>query len=262
MSDLSDSMAQSWRLIPYWDGPGHIQMTMDDWLLRQFVQGLGKPTLRFYGWQPAAISLGYFQKSYPEHWPTLTWEDQLLSIVRRPSGGRAVLHQGSLTYAVICDQGQGKRWQAYERICQFLIAGWQQLGIPLQYGTAQRGYIHNASCFNTATAADLVALDGSKLIGSAQRQCGHAILQHGSMVLNSDRLLFEQVFQQLAPWKKTLSDRLGEISLPEILTVLTEKACQCFDINLITQPLTPEEWQSIYQHQNRLELPPSKSSYL
>ena len=92
MSDLSDSLAQSWRLIPYWDGPGHIQMTMDDWLLRQFVQGLGKPTLRFYGWQPAAISLGYFQKSYPEHWPTLTWEDQLLSIVRRPSGGRAVLH--------------------------------------------------------------------------------------------------------------------------------------------------------------------------
>ncbi|MFM8294242.1 MAG: biotin/lipoate A/B protein ligase family protein [Microcystaceae cyanobacterium] len=234
-----------WRSLPYLDASGAVQMAIDDWLFRQLAQGKTLPTLRFYGWTPAAISLGRFQKTYPEHWANLTWQGQPLELVTRPSGGRAVLHQGTLTYAIICERGSGKRWETYHRFCDALRLGWQRLGISLQYGTAQRGYIGNTSCFNTATAADLVALDGSKLIGSAQRLSHRALLQHGSMVLSSDRHLFATVFEQSAPWTQTLGERLGAWQLNEIISVLTQAIAESFGVTLIEKPLSDQDWQAI-----------------
>ena len=75
----------------------------------------------------------------------------------------------------------GSRRQTYEDICQFLITGWQTLGVTLTYGQAQRGYGRTPNCFATATAADLVTSEGIKLIGSAQRRDRNTALQHGSM---------------------------------------------------------------------------------
>ncbi len=76
-------------------------MAIDAWLLEQHDLGKHPPTLRFYTWEPAAISLGYHQRRWPQYWQGLTGQGQPLDMVRRPSGGRAVLHQGDLTYAVI-----------------------------------------------------------------------------------------------------------------------------------------------------------------
>ncbi|MGP1374352.1 MAG: lipoyl protein ligase domain-containing protein, partial [Almyronema sp.] len=143
-------------------------MAIDRWLLDQHCQGRLPSVLRFYRWQPAAISLGYHQRHYPPHWLNLSWQGQPLSLVRRPSGGRAVLHQGDLTYAVITSAFSGQRQQVYQQVCQFLVQGWRSLGFSLVYGTAGRGYIHNPGCFTTSTAADLTLAHGAKLIGSAQ----------------------------------------------------------------------------------------------
>ncbi|MGB3204024.1 MAG: biotin/lipoate A/B protein ligase family protein, partial [Crinalium sp.] len=183
-----------WRLIPLIEASGSIQMAIDEWLLEQHRLGTHPPTLRFYTWHPSAISLGYHQRQYPEFWENLTWQGTKLDLVRRPTGGRAVLHQGDLTYAVITSGFKGTRLQVYEQICEFLIQGWKELGLELHYGSAGRGYIHNPNCFGTATGADLVLADGSKFIGSAQLRRGNAILQHGSMRLTQDTTLFSQVF--------------------------------------------------------------------
>lgn len=173
-------------------------MAIDQWLLEEHRQGKHPPTLRFYTWLPVAISLGYHQRRYPEFWQTLTWQGKAVDLVRRPSGGRAVLHQGDLTYAVVTSGLSGNRIQDYQTICEFLIRGWRSLGVELGFGNAGRGYIHsyvhNPNCFGTATVADLVLADGTKLIGSAQLRRDQAILQHGSMRLTPDRGLFEQVF--------------------------------------------------------------------
>jgi len=235
-----------WRLIPQIEASGYLQMAIDEWLLEQHRLGTHPPTLRFYTWHPSAISLGYHQRQYPEFWDNLTWQGTKLDLVRRPTGGRAVLHQGDLTYAVIASGLQGTRLQVYEQICKFLIQGWKELGLELHYGSAGRGYIHNPNCFGTATGADLVLADASKFIGSAQLRRDKAILQHGSMRLTQDTTLFSQVFETevTQPIKLPLSQQ-GNALIEIIENTLIAAASSCFNMNLVVQPLSEQEWNLI-----------------
>jgi lipoate-protein ligase A len=213
-------------------------MAIDLWLLEQHRQGASPPSLRFYTWSPPAISLGYHQHRYPEFWQHLTWQGMPVDLVRRPTGGRAVLHQGDLTYAVVTSGLNGSRLQVYETICEFLLQGWRRLGLDLHYGTAGRGYIHQPNCFGTATGADLVLADGTKFIGSAQLRRGNAILQHGSMRLTPDADLFDRVFGTVSSSVPRI-----EIAIDTIVDTLAEAAASCFDLQLVIQPLSEAEWQ-------------------
>lgn len=226
-------------------------MAIDEWLLDQHRLGLHPPTLRFYTWSPVAISLGYHQRHYPAAWQQLQWHHQPVDLVRRPTGGRAVLHQGDLTYAVIASGLPQNRLQAYQFLCQFLIEGWRSLGVDLHYGSAGRGYIHNPNCFGTATGADLVLPNGAKLIGSAQLRRAGTVLQHGSIRLNPDPGLFQQVFQvQMTPLNLPLPP---EAQIQTVVSALRAAAEQQFQQEIVEQPLTPPEWESLQQ---RIKLPP------
>lgn len=221
-------------------------MAIDRWLLEQHQRGLHPSTLRFYTWSPPAISLGYHQSHYPEHWQHLAWKGTPIDLVRRPTGGRAVLHQGDLTYAVVTSGLSGSRIQVYQQLCEFLIQGWRSLGVELHYGLAGRGYIHSPNCFGTATGADLVLADGTKLIGSAQLKRGPAILQHGSMRLQPDAALFTQVFE--AETFEAIALPLaqqGEVLIHAIIEALITALERCFGIDLSLQPLSPAEWRQI-----------------
>ncbi|MDZ8056023.1 MAG: biotin/lipoate A/B protein ligase family protein [Aulosira sp. ZfuVER01] len=234
--------SKQWRLIPLLEAAGNEQMAIDRWLLAQHQSEKHPPTLRFYTWSPAAISLGYHQRQYPEFWQHLIWQGQKLDVVRRPTGGRAVLHQGDLTYTVVTSGLNGNRLQAYQKICEFLIQGWRSLGVELHYGTAGRGYIHNPNCFGTATGADLVLPNGAKLIGSAQLRRAGAILQHGSIRLNQDAELFTQVFGTESWTNVQLPQGL---SVEIIMTALMAAASYCFEMELVVQPLSSSEWEEI-----------------
>lgn len=216
-------------------------MAIDEWLLKQHLSG-HPPSLRFYTWSPSAISLGYHQRKYPEDWQNLIWENEQIDLVHRPTGGRAVLHHGDLTYAVVASSFPGSRMEAYKNICEFLIQGWRNLGIELDYGTAGRGYINNPNCFGTATGADLVTVNGNKLIGSAQLRRGDAILQHGSMRLKPDAELFKKVFGE------ELLDRvvIGEdLEIERIISVLVDAAKDCFGVEFEEKALSDGEWEEI-----------------
>jgi lipoate---protein ligase len=233
-----------WRLIPAIETTGEIQMAIDSWLLQQHILGNTPPTLRFYTWSNPTISLGYHQQHYPEHWTNLTWQNRSVDLIKRPTGGRGVLHQGDLTYAIIGSGFVGKRAEVYRKICQFLIDGWRSLGIDLSYGTAGRGYIHNPNCFGTATSADLVCEDGYKLIGSAQLIKDGAILQHGSMRLNPDRELFDRVFsEQINPPPQAIS----QLESSMIINALIDAAQKHFNVNFEIQPLSDREWSEIIE---------------
>lgn len=234
-----------WRLIPPLRVAGAVQMALDAWLFEQHGQGTHPPTLRFYTWNPPAISLGYHQRQFPADWQTLSWAGQPLQLVRRPTGGRAVLHHGDLTYAVITSGLSTNRQQAYHQICEFLIQGWRSLGLELSYGTAGRGYIHTPNCFGTATAADLVLADGAKFIGSAQFRRGNVILQHGSMRLQQSPALFQTVFAT-DPQLPQLPPSLQTGDLPErAIAHLVKAATLCFNAEFELQPLSSEEWQIV-----------------
>lgn len=220
-------------------------MAIDAWLLDQHLRDRQPSILRFYGWDPIALSLGYHQRQYPAHWQDLVWKGTPIGLVRRPTGGRAVLHQGDLTYAVVTSDLQGTRMQVYEQICEFLILGWRSLGVELVYGQAGRGYIHNPNCFGTATGADLVMGDGAKLVGSAQLRRGRAVLQHGSMQLQPDADLFYQVFG-VRPVLPRLSLAVqGQPLVERVMDTLIQTAEGCFAVKFWVEPLSEEEWRQI-----------------
>lgn len=220
-------------------------MAIDRWLVEQHAAGLHPSTLRFYTWSPTAISLGYHQHKYPATWQHLVWQGQSVDLVRRPTGGRAVLHQGDLTYAVITSSLTRSRAQAYQHICQFLIRGWRSLGVELHYGTAGRGYIHNPDCFGTATSADLVLADDTKLIGSAQLFYKASVLQHGSIRLEPDTALFTQVFGINTQPIALPTITRGESLIIKVTEALCAAAEDCFGVSLDVQPLSTDEWSAI-----------------
>jgi lipoate---protein ligase len=231
-------MAIAWQLAPYLKDSGAKQMALDNFLLDRAIavqsqnseSNPPKPILRFYSWSPPAISLGYHQRQIPDRWTDLA-KAEGLDLVRRPSGGRAVLHQGDLTYAMILKADIGNRRATYEYICKFLIKGLADLGIKLSYGNAGRGYIHHPSCFNTPTNADLVVADGRKLIGSAQVYRSGFVLQHGAIAIQPNYVLLRQIFGEAVP-VVGLSELLQqpEESLKELLMdSLTRSAIACFD---------------------------------
>ncbi len=244
---IADLRSSTWRLIPLMEASGKLQMAIDRWLLERHRQGKHPPTLRFYTWQPVAISLGYHQQNYPANWQQLTWQDIPLEIVRRPTGGRAVLHQGDLTYAIVTSNLTGTRLAVYKHLCRFLLAGWQSLGIELNYGLADRAYSEQHNCFATATSADLITARGIKLIGSAQLRRRKAILQHGSMQLTTNRQLLTQIFGtgNFSNLQDLLKPNV-EIDLNIIIRALTQAAVTCFKINLVEKPLSEAELQDIF----------------
>ena len=182
------------RLIPNRIADGPTQMAIDALLLAQATQ---VPVLRFYHWDGPWLSLGRHQRHWPQHWEQLAREGRL-RMVRRPSGGQAVLHAGGLTYALIWPSAPRRRKQAYREACQWLIDGFSQLGLPLQFGDDPALGSGN-NCFASSTAADLVDRAGVKRIGSAQCWQHGRLLQHGEILLDPPPTLWQAVFGEAAP---------------------------------------------------------------
>ncbi|NJK37912.1 MAG: lipoate--protein ligase family protein [Oscillatoriales cyanobacterium RM2_1_1] len=235
-----------WRLIPPFRADGFLQMAIDRWLLEQYHSGRSLPVLRFYTWEPVALSLGHHQRQWPEEWNHLIWRGQPVELVRRPTGGRGVLHQGDLTYTAIAPSLSGDRLTTYKAICRFLIEGWRSLGIALTYGSRGREYRHQANCFRLATGADLVMPQGEKLIGSAQFRRDRAVLQQGSIRLNPDPALYSQVFGEELILPASLNALVSQADfLPHLIEVLIEAARRCFATEFQVEPLSEIELQAL-----------------
>jgi lipoate-protein ligase A len=180
------------RLLPPCQLGGAWQMALDHWLLAQ-----GQPALRLYSWQRPTLSLGFHQRRLPDHWRSLAAAGRV-ELVRRPSGGQAVLHGGDLTYALVWPNPPSDRHQAYRQACHWLQEAFKQLDQPLQFGCAPAS-LAQSSCFASSTAADLVQANGVKRIGSAQLWRSGLLLQHGSIQLAVDGDLWRALFQSAPP---------------------------------------------------------------
>ena len=190
------SMPKSGRIIPTLEADGYTQMALDALLLRESHRR-PIPVLRFYRWTGPWLSLGLHQRSWPSHWDGLARRGAL-SMVRRPSGGGAVLHAGGLTYALIWPDPPRQRHEAYRQACQWLIAGFNSFGLSLRFGDERSDSI-DQNCFARSTPADLVDSQGVKRIGSSQRWSKGHLLQHGEILLAPPRSLWRDVFEESAP---------------------------------------------------------------
>ncbi len=165
-------------------------------------------TIRFYQWEGDWISLGYHQKSIPPHWKKLA-KERIIKIVRRPSGGGAVLHSGGITYALTFKKASYKSF-SYELVNNWLIKSFNEIGLSLVRGNLGKSTI-NENCFGTAYASDLVDQYGFKRIGSAQYRKKGAFLQHGEIQLNPPRELWNKLFGEEPPKKINLNLSCEEI---------------------------------------------------
>ncbi|GGE26360.1 octanoyltransferase LipM [Pullulanibacillus camelliae] len=189
-------MTEEWLYIDTGDQSASFNMAFDETLLNWVHQGRLKPILRFYGWNPAALSLGYFQKTKNRIDVDAT-KRHGFDIVRRPTGGLAVLHDKELTYSVIISESHPKMpssiTQAYRVLSQGLLKGYQALSISAELAEPENipGKSGTAVCFEEPSWYELV-IDGRKAAGSAQTRQKGVILQHGSIPLEiDDNVLFD-----------------------------------------------------------------------
>jgi lipoate-protein ligase A len=177
-----------WRLIDTPPAPGAWNMAVDEALAATVAAG-GEPVLRFYRWSPPCLSLGRNQPAR-NRYDLQALDVRGIDVVRRPTGGRAVLHHRELTYAVAAPQALfGGPRQTYAAINRALVAGLLRLGVAAaqQPAGAGRAPVPSVSpCFAQPVEGEVVAA-GRKLVGSAQRRLGETILQHGSLPLHDDQ---------------------------------------------------------------------------
>ena len=189
--------------------PGFEQMALD---LNSLNQTISNPeiilTLRFYYWSGDWLSIGYHQREIPPHWEKLLSNGEI-NIVRRPSGGGAVLHSGGITYALTLKKTYYKNL-SYEMVNDWLTKSFRELGLNLKHGTLRKSPIKN-NCFGTALISDLVDQDGFKRIGSAQYRKKGAFLQHGEIQINPSKDLWFKLFKEEAPPRINLNLNNDEI---------------------------------------------------
>ena len=194
----------TWRLLDTGTLSASLNMAIDEALLQLHVPGKSQPTLRFYQWSPPAVSLGYFQR---RHAIDISVCGTLgLDVVRRATGGWAVLHENDLTYSVIADSSQGIPFSldaSYRLLCKGLLAGFRLLGFDAEIGSERAGSFRADICFEHAAVGDIV-FQGKKFVGSAQTWQGPSLLQHGSIVLEPQEKTWTAII------KKDSRDSLGD----------------------------------------------------
>tara|TARA_Y100001968_G_scaffold149526_1_gene136744 strand:+ start:119 stop:862 length:744 start_codon:yes stop_codon:yes gene_type:complete len=186
------------QIISFIKLPGPHQMAIDEQLLEEsFRQKNFIASFRIYKWDGIWLSIGKNQKKVPEKWIALTKEKKI-NIVRRPSGGNAVLHSGGLTYSIIWHRDRIGKERNYFEHCKWLIKGFDELGFPLRFGKDKQNLLLN-NCFATSTNADLIDMNGEKRIGSAQLWRNKHVLQHGEIILDPPKDLWIEIFGMNPP---------------------------------------------------------------
>ncbi|MER3459321.1 MAG: lipoate--protein ligase family protein [Chloroflexota bacterium] len=164
-------------------------MAIDEAIVMAVGEGVAPPTVRFFAWQPPCLSLGYAQDAAEadvDRCRARGWD-----IVRRPTGGRAILHIDELTYSVVAPASDprvaGGVLESYNRLSEALVAGLHHLGLMPERAKPiyqDRGAL-GAACFDGPAGYE-ITVGGRKLIGSAQMRRQGLVLQHGALPLEGD----------------------------------------------------------------------------
>lgn len=180
-----------YRLISFGYFDAATNMALDEAIMEGIRAGTSQPTIRFYGWDPSAVSIGYFQG--------LTYEVNLeacrqagVDVVRRMTGGGAVYHdrEGEVTYSLLGPAGEfpSNVVESYRQICAPLIGALQALGIPAEFQPIND-----------------VAAEGRKISGNAQTRRNGVLLQHGTVLYRVD---VDRMFSLLRVSQEKISDKL------------------------------------------------------
>jgi len=229
-------------------------MAIDQAILAMHAEGKSPPTLRIYQWSPPAISLGYFQR---RHGIDLAACRRIgIDVVRRPTGGRAVLHFQDLTYAIVAGTTDGMPSSVtavYRLICEGLLAAFRALGFDAELRSQGAKSPRSDICFLTSTAGDVLH-KGRKFVGSAQTWHCSSMLQHGSIILEpyfevlaglqGGGLVASTNHEEMLKHRTTsVREILGYVPVTgEMGAAIRRGIAQVLGVELKEGELSPEEW--------------------
>ncbi|NMB99558.1 MAG: lipoate--protein ligase family protein [Thermoanaerobaculaceae bacterium] len=233
---------------------GSINMAVDEYFYSLAENGnLQECVIRIFRWSPPALSLGYHQK-YETSADEEFLKERGVDIVRRPTGGKAVLHAEELTYSVVSSLSYGyfegnTLDQTYEKIALALKKSLEFLGMKpeLEKRETKLNVLHPAPCFLVPTKKEIL-VDGKKVIGSAQKRGANAFLQHGSIPIKMDYELLARAtknsLQEIPSFRKhfaALSEFCPDLDEAKLENALHEGFKSEFKGIFVEKPLEEKE---------------------
>ncbi|MDO8427041.1 MAG: biotin/lipoate A/B protein ligase family protein [Deltaproteobacteria bacterium] len=212
---------ERWRLILDPDRQGPENMAKDEAILRAAESGSLIPTLRMYGWAGPAISIGYVQN--PSHLLGFG-----LPVVRRITGGRAVLHDNELTYSIIVPSSNPLFSEgitgAYSAISGCIVKALKDIGIGASFsrGSKKGRTEQKDGCFFSASRYEIL-VEGKKLVGSSQRRFKQAFLQHGSILFGVNTGLNTRIFGKGAGQRMSWIGAYSDVSRDDFKNMLVKR---------------------------------------
>lgn len=252
----------NWRFLNTGAKDGYHNMAIDEVLATKSVPHDKRSVFRVYRWQPYAISLGYNQN--PDELNLEKCKQDKIDIVRRPTGGRAVLHAEEITYSIIFPKDSeffsSDILTTYNQINKGILQGLQLIGVKAELvehnpdkKEKSSAYKDKIPCFSKSAKFE-ITFQGKKLVGSAQRRYENSILQHGSILVGTYHLQLAEYIAALKgarveKFKQALAEKTISIAqiLPikinyeKIIWALKTGFQQCFDIYFFEGQLTPQE---------------------
>lgn len=240
---------KKWRLIISGKMPPEENMGIDYALWQSSSSGNSPPTLRLYQWNPPSVSLGYNQ--HPYNVINIDFcRDKNIPVVKRPTGGSAIFHDIELTYSFCGNIKDHPDFvlplSSYIAVCKGIIKGLGKLGIKAEirgFSEGKEPSYTTRDCFSLSSRHDIV-VNGKKLVGSAQRRNKDGFLQHGSILIDIRRNLWDNIFVEKTDFSKitTLKDILPKGISPEILiTNIKAGFEEYFEVSFEERELTGEE---------------------
>lgn len=228
-----------WRLLETGANDAFTNMAIDEAVARLHAK-TGNPTVRFYSWKPAAISIGYFQ-GLEEEVDTAKCRELGVDVVRRITGGGAVFHEKELTYSFVCSEESGivqkNILESYKKICNSLVIGFAHMGLEASF-----------------VPLNDIIVRGKKISGNAQTRRERNVLQHGTILMETD---VEKMFSMLLVPNEKLKGKLIEdvkqrvtsienelgrkVSFDEVAAAMKNGFEENFGVELAVGQLTPQE---------------------
>jgi lipoate-protein ligase A len=243
-------MKTVWRFIDSGRCDAFYNMALDESLSISVRTGYSSPILRLYGWDRHAVSLGYFQKTSAVD--LLYCAGRNIPVVRRPTGGRAVLHGDELTYSFSCrtDTGPFSKGllDSYEKIGNALCLALGKIGIATETKKRrEKGKVLTGSplCFQSSSYGEIL-MGGRKMIGAAQKRWEDGMLQQGAIPFVMDEGEMRQIFRieenaDLTGHMTGVCNLVEDLDRDEFKNIVRSSFEEAFGITFLESIPTPEE---------------------
>ncbi|MBF0515641.1 MAG: hypothetical protein HQK97_00795 [Nitrospirae bacterium] len=261
--------AAVWRLIEYSVNDANFNMAADEAIALMVEAGSSPPTLRFYGWAVPSVTIGAFQRIWSIN--TAACEAMAIPVVRRPTGGRAIVHDDELTFSFSTGTASAPFSQSvlenYKAIAAAFFLAFKRLGLNCQMTQRRlrRSDIYHVSgaatanpmCFSAASYSE-ITIDGRKILGAAQKRYKGALLEQGSIPISINRTLISTVFTSVTDFPDDSLTGLREfdasLTPSRVAAALAEAFEEVFSVRLLKGQLSEAEASLTLELQKKYQL--------